>query len=152
MSATPRKDPFRNSRFILEIDGITQAGFSEVTIPDSSTDPIEYREGNEIGLDAQATVRKIPGLTKYSNLVLKYGITDSMELFDWYKDIVDGKIKTSRKNIHILLWDELGKEVNRWTFVQAWPVKYTPPLTNAKGNDIAIESIEIAHEGMLRVK
>lgn len=147
MSVGARKDPFRNSRYIVEIDGVTQAGFSEVTVPDTTTDVIEYREGNET-----TTVRKIPGLTKYSNVVLKYGITDSMELFNWYKDIVDGKIKTSRKNISILFLDEQGNEATRWTFVQAWPTKYTPPPGNAKANEIAIETVEIAHEGMLRVK
>jgi len=147
MSVGTRKDPFRNSRFIVEIDGVTQAGFREVTIPDTSTDPIEYREGNEA-----TTVRKIPGLNKYSNIVLKYGITDSMELFNWYKDIVDGKIKRSRKNISVLYLDEEGNEATRWTFVQAWPTKYTPPPANATANEIAIETVEIAHEGMLRVK
>jgi phage tail-like protein len=147
MSATPRKDPLRNSRFLLEIDGITQAGFSEVTIPDSSNDPIEYREGNEA-----TTVRKIPGLSKYSNIVLKYGITDSMELWNWYKTIVDGKINTNRKNISIYILDELGNEDMRWTFVNCWPMKYTPPPLNAKGNEIAIETVEIAQEGMLRNK
>jgi|SRR5215211_984702 len=147
MSVGTRKDPFRNSRYIVEIDGITQAGFSEVTVPDTTTDVIEYREGNEV-----TTVRKVPGLTKYSNIVLKYGITDSMELFNWYKDIVDGKIKTSRKNISVLFLDEQGNEATRWTFVQAWPTKYTPPPGNAKANEIGIETLEIAHEGMLRVK
>jgi phage tail-like protein len=143
----PRKDPFRNSRFVVEIDGISQAGFSEVTIPDTTTDPIEYREGNET-----TTVRKIPGLSKYSNVVLKWGITDSMDLFKWYKDIVDGKIKASRKNISILLLDEIGQEASRWTFKQAWPMKYTSPPVNAKANEIAIETLEIAHEGIERTK
>jgi phage tail-like protein len=147
MSVAIRKDPLRNSRFIVEIDGISQAGFREVTIPDTSTDPIEYREGNEA-----TTVRKIPGLNKYSNIVLKYGITDSMELFNWYKDIVDGKIKSARKNISILYLDEEGNEATRWTFVQAWIFKYTPGSANATANEIAIETMEIAHEGMLRVK
>jgi phage tail-like protein len=147
MSVGTRKDPFRNSRFVVEIDGVTQAGFREVTIPDTATDPIEYREGNEA-----TTVRKIPGLNKYSNIVLKYGITDSMELFNWYKDIVDGKIKSARKNISILYLDEEGNEATRWTFVQAWITKCTPPSANATANEIAIETMEMAHEGMLRVK
>jgi phage tail-like protein len=147
MSVAKRKDPFRNSRYLVEIDGVTQAGFSEVTISDSTTDPIEYREGNE-----PTTMRKIPGLTKYSNVTLKYGITDSMELFDWYKDIINGKIKDSRKIVHILLLDEKGDEATRWTFTQVWPSKYTAPAANAKANEIAIETLELVHEGMLREK
>jgi len=71
-----RKDPFKNFRFILEIDGITQAGFREVTIPDSTQDPIEYREGNEKFI----TARKLPGQIKYGNVSLKWGTTDSLEI------------------------------------------------------------------------
>ncbi len=141
-----RKDPYRNSRFLLEIDGIVQAGFSDVTIPDISTDPIEYREGNE-----DTTVRKLPGLTKYGNLTLKWGITDSMELFEWRKLVIQGKTGEARKNIAVILQDEIGNEAARWNFREAWPIKYDAPDLSAKGNDVAIETIEIAHEGMDRV-
>jgi len=141
-----RKDPYRNSRFLLEIDGIVQAGFSDVTIPDISTDPIEYREGNE-----DTTVRKLPGLTKYGNLTLKWGITDSMELFEWRKMVIQGKTGEARKNIAVILQDEIGNEAARWNFREAWPIKYDAPDLSAKGNDVAIETIEIAHEGMDRV-
>jgi phage tail-like protein len=142
-----RKDPYRNSRFLLEIDNISQAGFSEVTIPDVSAESIEYREGNEA-----PTVRKIPGLIKYSNIVLKWGTTNSLDLYKWFRDIENGKIKSSRKNVSILLLDEEGNEVTRWNFVQAWPTKYDPSDLNAKGNEIAIETLELAHEGMIRAK
>ena len=131
---------------MLEIDGIVQAGFSDVTIPDISTDPIEYREGNE-----DTTVRKLPGLTKYGNLTLKWGITDSMELFEWRKMVIQGKTGEARKNIAVILQDEIGNEAARWNFREAWPIKYDAPDLSAKGNDVAIESIEIAHEGMDRV-
>lgn len=145
--SSARIDPWRTVRYLLEWDGLVQAGFSEVTIPDTSTDPIEYREGNEI-----TTVRKIPGLTKYSNIVCKRGITKNMELFNWYKEIVDGNINTFRKTISILLLDELGNEAVRWDFTNAWPNKYDPPDLNATGNTIGIETLEIVHEGMKRVK
>lgn len=149
MAATGRKDPLRNSRFILEIDNIGQAGFSEVTIPDITIEAIEYREGNE-----PPYVRKIPGLIKYANVVLKWGVTDSLDLYNWHKDIVDGKISasTSRKKVSILLLDEQGNEKLRWNFINAWPTKYDAPDLNAKGNDIAIETLELAHEGMTRMK
>jgi phage tail-like protein len=145
--SSARIDPWRTVRYHLEWDGLVQAGFSEVTVPDTSTDPIEYREGNEI-----TTVRKIPGLTKYSNIVCKRGITKNMELFNWYKEIVDGNILNSRKTISILLLDELGNEAVRWDFTNAWPNKYDPPDLNATGNTIGIETLEIVHEGMRRVK
>ena len=143
-----RKDPFRNYRFLLEIDGIVQAGFSEVTIPDTTTDPIEYREGNE-----PATMRKMSGLTKYGNVSLKWGITDSsIELFNWRKMVIQGKQKDARRNIAIILLDEEGSPAARWEFRDAWPSKYDAPDLTAKGNDAAIESLEIVHEGMERVK
>ena len=142
-----RNDPYRNCRFILEIGNIQQAGFSEATIPDSSQDPIEYREGNEI-----PTVRKIPGLIKYGNLTLKWGITNSSkELYDWRKQVEDGKMKDARREIAVILLDEEGQPQSRWEFREAWPTKYDAPDLNAKGTDIAIETLEIAHEGMIRV-
>jgi len=133
-------------RFLVEIDNIVQAGFSEATIPDTSQDPIEYREGNEL-----PTVRKIPGLIKYGNLTLKWGITDSMELYEWRKQVEQGKMGDARRNIAVILMDEEGNPRNRWEFAHAWPNKYDAPDMNAKGNDIAIETLEIAHEGMVKV-
>ena len=96
-----RKDPYRTFRFLLEIDGIVQAGFSEVTIPDASSEPVEYREGSE-----PPTVRKLPGLNKYGNVTLKWGITDSMELYEkWWKPVEEGKMGDARKNVAIILMD-----------------------------------------------
>lgn len=142
-----RKDPYRNARFLLEIDGIKQAGFSEVTIPDTSSDPVEYREGNE-----DTTVRKLPALTKYGNVTLKWGTTDSLELYNWRKLVAQGKMKDARKNVAIILQDEEGKAAARWEFKQAWPSKYSSPSLSGKGNDVAIETLEIVHEGMERTK
>lgn len=141
-----RNDPYRNFRFLVEIDGITQAGFSEATIPDTSQDPIEYREGNE-----SPTARKIPGLIKYGNVTLKWGIADSLDLYDWRKLVEEGKMKDARRNVAIILIDEEGNSKSRWEFNDAWPSKYDAPDLNAKGTDIAIETLEIAHEGMKRV-
>lgn len=142
-----RKDPYKNHRFLVEIDGITQAGFREVTIPDTAQDPIEYREGNE-----PTTVRKLPGLIKYGNVSLKWGITDSLDLYNWRKEVEDGKIKDARKNIAVSLQGDEGEEVSRWEFSQCWPTKYDAPDGNATANEIAIETLEIAHEGMKRTK
>lgn len=144
MATAQRKDPFRNFRFRVEIDGIQQAGFTDVSGFDSSVDVIEYREGNEA-----THTRKLPGLTKYGNISLKWGITDSMELYNWHKEAASGNIQ--RKNISIVVIDEAGNDKARWDFVQVWPSKYNAPDFSAKGNDIAIESLELVHEGMSRV-
>ena len=140
-----RVDPYRSFRFRVEIDGIGQAGFSECTFADTSTEAVEYREGNEV-----PTVRKLSGLTKYGNITLKWGITDSMDLYKWRQQVIDTGAAGARKNIAIVLVDEAGKDKARWNIVQAWPVKYDPTDFNAKNNDIAIETLEIAHEGFTR--
>ncbi len=147
MPVGQRKDPFRNFRFLIEIDGIVQAGFSEATIPDSTQDVIEYREGAD-----PPYLRKLPGLAKYGNLTLKWGITDSMELYNWRKLVEDGKVNEARRNIAIILLDDEGNPATRWEFFAAWPSKYDAPDLNAKGNDVAIETLEIVHEGMRRVQ
>jgi phage tail-like protein len=146
MPVGARNDPYRNFRFLVEIDGIVQAGFSEASIPDTSSDVVEYRAGNE-----PPTLRKLPGLNKYGNVSLKWGVTDSLELYEkWRKPVEDGKIV--RKNVAIIVLKEDGTAATRWEFQNAWPIKYKAPDLNAKGNDVAVESIEIAHEGMKRVK
>jgi phage tail-like protein len=139
-----RKDPLRNFRFRVEIDGIQQAGFSEVTGFDATVDAIDYREGAD-----PTHVRKLPGLTKYGNVTLKWGVTDSKALYEWHRQIVDGNIQ--RKNIAIVVLNEAGQDTGRWEIVEAWPSKYDPMDLNAKGNDVSIEMLEIAHEGVKRV-
>ncbi len=146
--STQRKNPFENNRFRIEIDGIQQAGFSEATIPDSTSDVIEYREGT----DAVLYARKQSGLIKHGNLVLKWGITNSMDLYNWRKMVEQGKVASARKNISVTLVDEEGNDAARWEFGNAWPSKYKSPDMNAKGNDVAIETLEIVFESMQRVK
>jgi phage tail-like protein len=143
MADGDRVDPYRNFNFKVEIDGITQAGFAECTGFGSSNDPIEYREGTD-----RTTVRKLPGLTKFNNITLKWGLADSRELFDWYTDITKGKIE--RKNGSIVLTDLDGIEKARWNFFQGWPTKWDGPDFNAEGTDAAIETLEIANEGIER--
>lgn len=141
MATGDRKDPFRSFNFAVELDGIARAGFRECSGLDTSNDPIEYREGTE-GL----TARKLPGLVKYSNITLKWGMTDDAELWDWRKKAMTGKVE--RKNGSIVLLDETGAEKMRWNFREAWPTKWTGPSFNATGNEVAIETLEIAHEGL----
>lgn len=147
MATGQRVDPYKNFRFLVEIDGIVQGGFREVTIPDSTQEPIEYREGN-----MTPTVMKQPGLVKYGNVSLKWGITDSLELYKWRKLVEDGKTKDARRNMAVILLDDEGSPAARWEFSEAWPSKYDAPDLNATGNEIAIENLEIVHEGMRRTQ
>ena len=139
MPTGTRTDPYRGYNFLVEIDGITQAGFQEVSGLDASTDAIEYREGNDPN-----HVRKLPGLNKYSAISLKRGITDSDELWKWYRTVVEGK--PERKNGSIVLLDDTGQERIRWNFVNAWPTKWTGPSFNSTSNAVSVEALDIAHE------
>jgi phage tail-like protein len=134
-----RIDPYRGYNFLVEIDGITQAGFQEVSGLDASTDAIEYREGNDPN-----HARKLPGMHKYSAISLKRGITDSDELWKWYRTVVEGK--PERRNGSIILLDDTGQEKIRWNFANAWPTKWTGPSFNSTSNAVAVETLEIAHE------
>lgn len=140
-----RKDPYRKFRFRVEIEGIQQAGFSEVSGYDASIDVVEYREGNQV-----ITPRKLPGLAKYGNISLKWGMTDSMDLFNWVKDCVAGKV--SRKTVTIIAINEAGEDKATWQVIEAWPMKYTAPDFNATASEVGIETLELAHEGMVRTK
>jgi phage tail-like protein len=146
MPTGQRVDPLRNFNFLVEIDGITQAGFQDCSGFGASTDPIEYREGNENPGRDPITVRKLPGMTKYNNITLKWGLTDSTELYDWYRDITKGM--DVRKNGSIIVLDTQGQEKVRWNFRNGWPTKWDGPDFTSKGNDVAIETLEIAHEGI----
>lgn len=138
-----RHDPFRNFNFIVEIDNISQAGFTDCSGFGATTDPVEFNEG---GFNSAA--HKFVGRTKQNNLTLKWGLTDSRELYGWYRDVVNGNIQ--RKNGSIVVLDLEGKERARWNFYNGWPTKWDGPDFSAKGNEVAIETLEIAHEGLER--
>jgi phage tail-like protein len=137
-----RDDPYKGFNFLVEIDGISTASFCEVSGLASETAVIEYRNGS----DRANTVRKLPGLTKYANIVLKRGVTHDTQLWEWRKAIEQGT--PDRRSGAIVLLDDERNPVRRWHFVEGWITKFDGPDLNAKGNDVAIETIEIAHEGL----
>ncbi|WP_035845070.1 phage tail protein [Kitasatospora azatica] len=140
-----RVDPFRNFNFLVELDGIAQASFTECTGLGSTTAVVEHLEGGN-----NSTTRKLPGRTSYSDITLKWGLTDSTELWAWRQQIVDGTVL--RKNGSIVVFDLANHtEVARWNFVSAWPTKWEGAAFNAKGNDVAIDTLVLAHEGLVRV-
>lgn len=144
-----RIDPLRNFRYRLEIDSIAQAGFSEVAIAETSIDAVDYREGTD-----PPHVRKLSGLTKYGNITLKWGLTvggTALDLFKWHQDVSVGQVKTKRKKVVIVVQDEGGSDAARFVITDAWPVKYDPSDLNAKGNEVMIELLELANEGIERV-
>lgn len=134
-------------RWYLEIDGITEGVFREVTGLDSETEVIEHRV---TGKGGNLVVHKIPGALKWSNIVLRRGVSDDKRLHDWRDQIEKGQIESNRKNGTITLYDPKGTAVARYTFVKGWPAKIKGPTLDASKNEIAIEELEIAHEGLTR--
>jgi phage tail-like protein len=140
MAATgDRDDPFASFNFLVVIDGVTTAGFSECSGITMETDAIEYRNGSE-----DITVRKLPGLKKFGNITFKRGFTKDKGLWDWRKKVLDGK--TERQSGSITLLNEARQPSVRWNFREAWPRKLDGPTFNAKNNEVAIETLEIVVE------
>lgn len=140
-----RNDPYSQFNFLLEIDGITAAGFTEVGGLAAESDIIEYREGSD-----PARMRKLPALFKFSNITLKRGYTQSRDLWNWRKTTLDGA--TERKQGAIILLDEEREPQLRWEFSEGWISKYEGPALNATANEAAIESIEITIEDLQLVE
>ena len=140
-------DPLRGFRFRVQIDGITKAGFREVSGLDAANDAVDYRDG-----DDPTHLRKLAGLQKFTNITLKRGITTDQDLWKWRKMVIDGKIKEARKSGQIILLDDEGKETAEWTFKEAWPSKWTGPGLNATANEVAIDTVELTIEDATRVK
>jgi phage tail-like protein len=146
MAMGSRVDPYRSYNFAVEIEGLVAGGFKEVSGLEVEIEVQDYREGGVNGF-----IHKRAGPARYaSNLVLKRGMTDNKVLWNWYWDVTQGTIQ--RKNVSILLMDEGGQEQVRWNFEQAYPVKWTGPGLKAAANEVAIESLELAHKGLMNVK
>jgi phage tail-like protein len=138
-----RKDPLRNCKFRVEIDGIVQATPCRISGIGAAIECIEYREGAD-----PLQVRQLGGLPKYGTLILSYGLTNSKELYEWFKSGIDGKVEP--KKISIIASDLQGNDMARWNLLNAWPARYQAPDFNGKGNDVALETFEIVYEGLER--
>ena len=141
-AAGPR--PILVNRFALEIDGVVVGDFKEVRGLDAEVEVIEYRTGDDL------TTHKRPGSTKWANIVLKQGVADNDMLWQWFQGSVNGE--PDRKDGAVILYDKAGNEAVRYDFVRAFPVKWQGPALDASSHDLAIETIEIAHEGFQRVQ
>jgi phage tail-like protein len=146
MATVFRADPYAVFNFEVVIQGISDDGkavkgaFSEVTGLDMEITPIDYRTGPE-----DIVVRKLPGLKKFPNIVLKRGIIGDPALWNWI--LLGANGQTDRKQGSVILLNENHEEVMRWNFQRAWPSKYTGPQLGATKSEVALESLELAHEG-----
>ena len=140
MPLASRTDPYLGARFFVEIEGVDQGGFTECTGLQAEVEVTDYQEGGNNGY-----VHKLAGRTKFTNVVLKRGVTDSTDLWDWFQDVSRGQIE--RKDVSIVLYNSELEEVRRWNLREAFPSKWVGPAFNATTPAVAIESLELAHHG-----
>ncbi len=145
MANGSRVDPYGKFNFLISIDGVTTAGFSEVSGLTSDTNVMEYREGAD-AINGMNTVRKLVGLVKFTNIVLKHGVTADTSIYKWRKTVLDGA--TQRANGSITLLDEGRTPVMSWNFFGGWCQKLETAPFDAKSSEVAIETLEIVHEGL----
>jgi phage tail-like protein len=137
-----RDDPYLNFNFRVEIDGLQIAGFSEARLPEGRIEVLAYREGT----DKTSAARLLPGRVEFGPVVLRRGFAGDSALFQWWNGVVQGNV--TRRNVSIVLLDEQRQEVARWLIRRAWPSKWTGPDLRGLGNEVAIEELELAHEGI----
>lgn len=143
MTTGVRNDPYTAFRFVVLLDALPAAGFSECGGLQVQLDVHEYLEG---GLNTHA--HKLPTRAKLNNITLKRGIVDR-SMYNWFADVVQGRLRY--RNGSIIIQDESG-QVERvvWEFQRAFPVRWVGPDLNAQQSSVAVETVEIAHHGLVR--
>jgi phage tail-like protein len=142
--AVLRAHPYGNQHFLVDLgagNAGPEAAFCEVIIPGISIDVIEYRTGSS----KESGVQKFPGLARYPDITLRRGILGSLDLYSWINDVRNGASNAAR-TVTIQLLSEDRTPVLTWKFLRAWPAKYSGPILDAKGTDIAIEELVLAYE------
>ena len=142
------KDPLVSAWFGIEFQGQVAGAFRECTGLGSENEIVEYKGT----VDGKPTISKQPGRLKWNNIVLKRGITDSLDMWKWRQTVEQGDMASARKNGTITMFSPKGEAVAKWDFVNAWPSKITGPTANAANNEVGIEEMEITHEGYARTQ
>ena len=140
MPLASRIDPYLGARFFVEIEGVDQGGFTECTGLQAEVEVTDYQEGGNNGY-----IHKMAGRTKFTTVVLKRGVTDSTDLWDWFQRVSRGQIE--RKDVSVVLYNSEQEEVRRWNLREAFPSKWVGPGFNATTPAVAIESLELVHHG-----
>lgn len=136
------KEIVTSGRFYIFIGSEAQALFTELSGLQVETEVYEYAEGGNNGF-----VHQLPGRTRVGRLTLKQGMTTTNTLFLWYMDIAYGK-KVDRRNVSVAFYSEAGTELRRWNFINAYPVRWVGPQLEAGSSATAIETLELAHDGL----
>ncbi|WP_152042259.1 phage tail protein [Salinigranum salinum] len=140
-----RTDPYRGFRFHVEIDDLIVGGFSEVSGLEVEVRTEEYEEGGVNGF-----VHKLPTRVQHPNLVLERGLTDSTVFWDWIEATTSPPV--TRRNVRVLVLDSLGQETWGWECREALPVQWSGPTLQADQGTVALESLELVHRGISRMR
>jgi len=142
MADGERRDPYAGFNFRMEIDGVEVAGFKTISGLEMTTEVVEYFEGDNVN----TTVRKIPGVTNYSNITCSRGIASGLELYEWCKQVNDHTREIERKDITINFLDDSGEPQKTYTLFEAWPCRYKISDFDATANELGAEEIEFVIE------
>lgn len=146
---TTQKDPLVAAYFSVDFQGGVVGAFRECTGLGSESQVVEYRATDEKG---RPILIREPGTMKYSDITLKRGITDSMDMWKWRKMVEEGKIDEARRNGTITLYNQKGEPIAQWNIDAAWAVSLKGPVYDAKTNEVAIEELTITHQGYRRTQ
>ena len=135
--------------FYIELDSITEGFFKEVSGGDIEMEVIEHRGSGKTG---EQVMYKIPGNAKYSNIVLRRGVTDDTKLHDWFQKVLDKGAGNNRKNGSLTGYDKAQQEVYKINFVNAWPCKAKGMVVDASKNEYTLEEFELCVERITRTK
>lgn len=144
------EDPLVGFHFSIDIqNGKITGFFTECSGLGSEHEVVEHKVVNEKGKEI---VMKIPGRLKWEDIVLKRGITSSMDIWDWRKEVEDGKVDGARCDGSITMFNQSLEPVAQWNFERGWPKKVTGPQPKSDSNEIGVEELTIAHEYITRVQ
>ncbi len=141
-------DPLVSAWFGVEFQGQLVGAFRECTGLGSENEVVEYKASDK----GKYVIKKVAGNLKWNNITLKRGITDAMDMWKWRGLVEEGKMSEARKNGTITMFNLQGESIAKWDFTNAWPSKLTGPSANASNNEVAIEELELTHEGYKRTQ
>jgi phage tail-like protein len=145
----PERDPLIGAHFALDVDGVVVAFFAEASGFNNKSEVATHAAVDDKG---KQILQKIPGNLSYDDLVLRRGITDSTDLWDWRQKVIDGKVNQARANGSVIMYNAAGEEKARFNFFNGWPSGWKGPDVKADDNAVALEEVTIAIERLERVK
>lgn len=138
-------DPYTSFHFAIDVNGVTEGRFVECSPIEVDVEPIRYREAG-----ANQLVHRLPGRVEYADITLRYGMTKSGQLWEWMQKSLNGKV--DRRNVSLVMYGHDGStEVMRWNLRNCWPRRWRGAALNAKGSEVAVETLVLVFEEFERV-